>query len=94
MLCFDGERVGSPPFESLARQKHCYYEKGGGEGVASHSDTVVPAQIQNNGSVRSAGNMGDTPPRRADSEDFVSFCKTYHPSTGTSIGNLDSMCAL
>ena len=23
MLCFDGERVGSPPFESLARQKHC-----------------------------------------------------------------------
>ena len=30
MLCFDGERVGSPPFESLARQKHCYYEQGAG----------------------------------------------------------------
>ena len=33
MLCFDGERVGSPPFESLARQKHCRYEQGAGEGL-------------------------------------------------------------
>ena len=46
MLCFDGERVGSPPFESLARQKHCRYEQGGGGGVATHSDTVVPAHVQ------------------------------------------------
>ena len=35
MLCFDGERVGSPPFESLARQKHCQCEKGTGRGCES-----------------------------------------------------------
>ena len=45
MLCFDGERVGSSPFESLAGQKHCTANRGRG-GVVSHSDTVVPAQIQ------------------------------------------------
>ena len=33
MLCFDGERVGSPPFETLAGQKHCHYEQGAGEGL-------------------------------------------------------------
>ena len=58
MLCFDGERVGSPPFESLARQKHCYYEKGGRGGVAGRLDIVVPAQIQKKGAGSRAGVNG------------------------------------
>ena len=34
MLCFDGERVGSPPFESLAGQNHSHDEQGAGEGLS------------------------------------------------------------
>jgi len=33
LLCFDKERVGSPPFESLAGQNNCRYEQGAGEGL-------------------------------------------------------------
>jgi hypothetical protein len=33
VLCFDGERVGSPPFETLAGQKHCLYEETPGGGI-------------------------------------------------------------
>jgi len=44
---FDGVNVTPQPLTLLAPSKSLPLRTGGGGGVVSHSDTVVPAQIQN-----------------------------------------------